>query len=89
VAVIPSARAIRAATTWACSRKVLDALASIRTGAPTSSIIMYVRSPSEAASRSWSAAPCAVALPIAADARCASVRMMAACAPTARARSLS
>ena len=75
-------------TAWACSRKFLGALASIRTGAPTSSIIMYVRNSSTASSWVPSPAPGATAWESERDARMAWVMMMAAWAATARARSL-
>jgi hypothetical protein len=64
-------------------------LASIRTGAPTSSIIMYVRTSSAASSWALSSAPGAIAWETERDARLASVMMMAACAAMARDRSLS
>jgi hypothetical protein len=89
VAIIPSEWAIRPPTAWACSRKLLDTRSSIRTGAPTSSIIMYVRNSSDAASRTLWSAPSAAAWDTERDARTAWVRMMAACAATARARLLS
>ena len=89
LAVTPSETAISPPTTWACSRKFLDTCASIRTGAPTSSIIMYVRRSPEAASRSLSPAPGATAWDTERNVRSAWVMMMAAWDATARARSLS
>ena len=88
-AVSPSASAMMPPVTWACSRKFRDALASIRTGAPTSNIIMYVRNSSAAASWSLGSAPFAVAWVIESEVRMAWVMMMAACAATVRARALS
>jgi len=64
---------MRPPTAWACSRKLLDTLASIKTGAPTISISMYVRNSSKATSRSPSSAPCATAWETERDARTACV----------------
>jgi hypothetical protein len=60
---------------------------SISSGAATSSIIMYVRSSSKAASRSLSAAPSATAWLTAWTVRLACTTMMAAWAAMARERS--